>query len=112
MPSKIKGKLLLITVFCITLAVLSVIAPTTAAIYGIVLLGLSMFLSILAWFNARSEVSLQYKVSDFITLGVLVFCATFCSVLHFAIGGMHYVIILLCVIIAFRSMSLLFSETK
>ena len=71
-----------------------------------------MFLSILAWFNARSEVSLQYKVSDFITLGVLVFCATFCSVLHFAIGGMHYVIILLCVIIAFRSMSLLFTEIK
>ena len=59
MPSKIKGKLLLITVFCITLAVLSVIAPATAAMYGIVLMGLSMFLAILAWFNARSEVKLQ-----------------------------------------------------
>ena len=112
MPSKINGKLLLITVFSITLAVLTLIAPTTAAMYAIVLLGLSLFLSILAWHNARSVVSLQYKVSDFITLGALIFCATFCSVIHLAIGGMHYIVILLCVIIAFRSMSLLFTETK
>ena len=112
MPSKIKGKLLLITVFCITLAVLTVIAPVTAAMYGIVLLGLSLFLAILAWYNARGVVDLQYKVSSFITLGVLVFCATFCAVVHLAIGGMHYIIIALCAVIALRSMSLLFSETK
>ena len=112
MPSKIKGKLLLITVFCATLAVLTVIAPTTAAMYAVVLLGLSLFLAILAWNNARLEVKLQYKVSDFITLGVLIFCNTFCSVVHLAIGGMHYVVILLCIIIVVRAMSLLFSETK
>ncbi len=112
MPSKIKSKLLLITVFSITLAVLTAIAPTTAAMYGILLLGLSLFLAILAWHNARGQVSLQYKVSDFITLGALIFCATFCSVIHLAIGGMQYIVILLCAVIAFRSMSLLFTEIK
>lgn len=112
MPSKIKSKLLLITVFTATLAVLTVIAPTTAAMYAIVLLGLSLFLSILAWSNARGMVEMQYRVSEFITLGALIFCATFCSVIHLAIGGMHYIVILLCAIIAIRSMSMLFTETK
>lgn len=112
MPSKIKGKLLLITVFCITLAVLTLIAPTTAAMYAIVLLGLSLFLATLAWNNARFEVKLQYKVSSFVTLGVLIFCDTFCSVIHLAIGGMQYIVMLLSVIIAIRCMSLLFTEIK
>ena len=73
MPSKIKSKLLIVTVFCATLAILFLIAPATAEIYSLILLGVSLLMATLAGFNARETVELQYKVSSFITLAVFIF---------------------------------------
>ena len=112
MPSKIKSKLLIITVMCITLAILFVIAPATASLYSLVLLGISLFSSLLAWNNARLVVSLQYKISKFISLMVVIFIAIFGSVSHIAGLNMKYLVITACVIAAFRAMSLLFSAEE
>ena len=73
MPSKIKSKLLIVTVFCATLAILFLIAPATAEMYSLILLGVSLLMATLAGFNARETVELQYKVSSFITLAVFIF---------------------------------------
>ena len=112
MPSKIKSKLLIITVFCITLAILFVIAPATAELYSLVFLGISLFMALLAWNNARKVVELQYKVSSFISLAVFIFVAIFGSVTHIAMGGMQYLVIASCGISAVHALRLLFSEYK
>ena len=77
MPSKIKSKLLIVTVFCATLAILFLIAPATAEMYSLILLGVSLLMATLAGFNARETVELQYKVSSFITLAVFIFVGIF-----------------------------------
>lgn len=112
MPSKIKSKLLIITVLTATQAVLFAIAPATAEMYSLIFLGISLFLSILAWNNARGEVVLQYKVSSFIGLSVFIFASIFAAIAHIAIGGMNYVMVAVSGIVAVRCLALLFGEYK
>jgi len=112
MPSKIKSKLLIITVMCATLAILFVIAPATAELYSLILLGISLFCSLLAWSNARFEVSLQYKISRFISLMVFIFIAVFGSIAQIAGLNMKLLVVFACVIVVFRALSLLFSAEE
>ena len=59
MPSRIKSKLLIVTVLSATLAVLAVIAPVTAAVYSVIFMGISLFLAVFAWGNAKKNKDLQ-----------------------------------------------------
>lgn len=110
MPSKINSKLLFITVLCATLAVLFVIAPATAEMYSLILLGLAQFRAIFAVGNARKVRRLQYMVSTFILLSALVFAAIFAAVTHIAVGGMQYIMVAICAVIVVFCIKLLFTE--
>ena len=111
MPVKIKSKLLIITVLCATLTVLFVIAPYTAAVYAVVLLAVSMFLSVMAWTNAKGQVELQYKISDFMTLMLMVFISLAASLANVYGGGsMQYIMAAACGLVTVRSITLLFAR--
>ncbi len=116
MPSKIKSKLLIITVLSATLAILSVIAPMTAALYSVIFMGVSLFLSIFAWNNAKGQVELQYKVSDFMTLAVLIVVGMAISITNIAVGDINptltYMLAGISGIITLRAITLLFGEYK
>lgn len=116
MPSKIKSKLLIITVLCATLAILSVIAPMTAALYSVIFMGISLFLAIFAWNGAKGIVELQYKVSDFMTLAVLTVVGITVSVSNIALGDINsnltYILTGISAITALRAITLLFGEYK
>lgn len=109
MPSKVKNKLLIITILCATLAVLFVIAPLTAALYSVIFLGLSLFLSILAWSNARNYRELQYKISSFMGLMVMIFIAMTAAIANIVAGGMQYIMVAACGIVAVRCITLAFA---
>ena len=89
MPSRIKSKLLIVTVLSATLAVLAVIAPMTAAIYSVIFMGVSLFLAVFAWGNAKKNKDLQYKISKFMTLNVLVVVGMFVSMSNIALGDVN-----------------------
>ncbi len=116
MPSKIKSKLLIITVLSATLAILSVIAPMTAALYSVIFMGVSLFLSIFAQNNAKRQVELQYKVSDFMTLTILVVVGIAVSITNIAVGDLSpaptYMLAGISGIITLRAITLLFGEYK
>ena len=116
MPSRIKSKLLIVTVLSATLAVLAVIAPVTAAVYSVIFMGLSLFLAVFAWGNAKKNKDLQYKVSKFMTLNVLIVVGVFISMSNIALGEVNtmltYLLAGISGIIAVYAMGLLFSEEE
>lgn len=116
MPSRIKSKLLIVTVLSATLAVLAVIAPMTAAMYSVIFMGVSLFLAVFAWGNAKKNKELQYKISKFMTLNVLVVVGMFVSMSNIALGDvntmLHYMLAGISGIIAVYAMALLFSEEE
>ena len=112
MPSKIKSKLLIVTIFCATLTILFLIAPATAEMYSLILLGVSLIMATLAGFNARETVKLQYKVSSFISLAVFVFLGIFASVMNMSVGGMGLYVAIICGIATIRALALLMGEYK
>lgn len=116
MPSRIKSKLLIVTVLSATLAVLAVIAPMTAAMYSVIFMGVSLFLAVFAWGNAKKNKDLQYKISKFMTLNVLVVVGMFVSMSNIALGDVNtmlrYMLAGISGIIAVYAMALLFSEEE
>ena len=116
MPSRIKSKLLIVTVLSATQAVLAVIAPMTAAIYSVIFMGVSLFLAVFAWGNAKKNKDLQYKISKFMTLNVLVVVGMFVSMSNIALGDVNtmlrYMLAGISGIIAVYAMALLFSEEE
>ena len=116
MPSRIKSKLLIVTVFSATLAVLAVIAPVTAAVYSVIFMGISLFLAVFAWGIAKKNKDLQYKISKFMTLNVLVVVGMFVSMSNIALGETNtlltYLLAGISGVIAVYAIGLLFSEEE
>ena len=116
MPSRIKSKLLIVTVLSATLAVLAVIAPVTAAVYSVIFMGISLFLAVFAWGNAKKNKDLQYKISKFMTLNVLVVVGMFVSMSNIALGETNtlltYLLAGISSVIAVYAIGLLFSEDE
>lgn len=116
MPSKIKSKLLIITVLSATLAILAVIAPMTAAMYSVIFMGVSLSLAVFAWINARDYMELQHKVSKFLTLAILAAVGIPVSLTTVAIGDVNtvinYIMAGISGIVALYAMTLLFSADE
>ena len=116
MPSRIKSKLLIVTVLSATLAVLAVIAPVTAAVYSVIFKGISLFLAVFAWGNAKKNKDLQYKISKFMTLNVLVVVGMFVSMSNIALGETNTLLTFLLAgisgVIAVYAIGLHFSEEE